>query len=313
MTASASKSADAPTVSIGMPTYNAERTIRSAIDCLLEQSFDNFELVISDNASTDSTWSIIEDYARRDPRIVPIRQAQNIGANGNYSAVFRDARGRYFKWASSNDWCAPDFLDRCVACLDRHQDIVLVAPRTRLFEDVPNVYTEYEDDHAFAQTDAVERFFQVAQQLALNNVVNGVVRSTMLRRTRLIEHYPGADIVLIAHLALLGKIALLDEPLFYRRMEAETATRLMSPEAVHRHHYPQSSARALFQAWRYSSGWARAALSANLSARDRWRALNLALRIAYWARADLGNDLLAATRYAVGRGHGSGPQTETNR
>jgi glycosyltransferase involved in cell wall biosynthesis len=310
MTRTASTNPDAPSVSIGMPTYNAERTIRLAIDGLLEQSFGNFELVISDNASSDNTWSIIEEYAQRDPRIVPMRQAKNIGANGNYSAVFRVSRGRYFKWASSNDWCAPDFLDRCVACLNNHQDIVLVAPRTRLFEDVPNVYTEYTDDHAFDQPDAVERFTQVSQRLALNNVVNGLVRSTVLRRTRLIEHYPGADIVLVAHLALLGKIALLDEPLFYRRMEAETATRLMTSEAVHRHHYPQSSARALFRAWRYSGGWVRAALSADLSARDVWRASKWALRMAYWSRNDLGSDVLAAMRYATGRGKGSSPPTE---
>ena len=69
-----------PLVSIGMPAYNAEQTIGDSVECLLRQTLTDFELIISDNASTDGTWAIVEECARRDPRIVPVRQAQNIGA-----------------------------------------------------------------------------------------------------------------------------------------------------------------------------------------------------------------------------------------
>lgn len=293
--------APAPLVSIGMPAYNSAGTIRSALDALLAQTFRDFELIISDNASTDTTWDIIQEYARRDPRVIGIRQERNVGANGNYSAVFLASRGRYFKWASSNDWCAPSFVERCLAHLEACEETVLVAPRTRLFDGTLDNCTDYDGDLAFEHANPVDRFIDVGTRLALNNVMNGLVRSEALRQTRLIEHYPNADVVLLGHLALLGRIGLVEEPLFYRRMDRATATRMMSPQDVHRHHYPVRTARALFPSWRYVLGWARAALSVRLAPRDRTRALHWVLRRAYWSKADMGSDLADVLRYPAGR------------
>jgi glycosyltransferase involved in cell wall biosynthesis len=290
-----------PLASVGMPTYNAEQTIAASIDCLLQQTVADFELIVSDNASTDGTWDIVQDIARRDPRVIAMRQPRNIGANGNYSAVFQRARAGYFKWASSNDWCASRFLERCLARLEAHPDTVLVAPRTRLFQGDLAHYTDYERDIAFEQPDPVDRFIAVSSKLALNNVLNGVVRTSALARTRLIEHYVGADVVLVGHLALLGKIRLLDEPLFYRRMDRETATQMMSAEALHRHHYPTNTRRALFPAWRKTGGWLHAALDSDLPRRDMLRAVKWSLRQAYWTAPELGRDVVEAIGRTVRR------------
>jgi glycosyltransferase involved in cell wall biosynthesis len=286
-----------PVVSIGMPAFNSAATIRSAIDCMLAQSFTDFELIVSDNASTDETWSIIQDYMQRDDRVRGIRQPNNIGANANYTAVFLAARGRYFKWASSNDWCAPAFLQRCIEYLEEDPSTVLVAPRTRIFQHDLESFDEYDRDLACMQPDAVDRFIDVASRMALNNVVNGVVRADALRRTRLVEHYPGADVVLVADLALGGRIALLPDPLFYRRMDKATATHLMSDQAVHRHHYPVDTWRAVLPSWRLAAARFRVVLAAGLPRRDTIRALKWVLRQTYWNRARMGRDLLDLLRY----------------
>jgi glycosyltransferase involved in cell wall biosynthesis len=286
-----------PLVSLGMPAYSSARTIRESIDCVLGQDFQDLELIVSDNASTDDTWAILQEYAARDPRVVILRQPQNIGANGNYTAVFQAARGRYFKWASSNDWCAPQFLSRCVDYLEAHPDTVLVSPRTRLFHDIIDNGTDYDGDRSFEHADALRRFADVTSQLKLNNVLNGVVRVDALRRTRLIEHYRGADVVLVGHLALLGKIALLDEHLFGRRMDRETATPMMDAEAVHRHHYPHKTWRSLFPAWRHAAGCARAALATDLSRAQKLRALGWVARLSHWRSAELRRDVVDALRY----------------
>ena len=90
-------------VSIGMPVYNGERFIREALDSLLAQTFTDFELIISDNASTDGTEAICREYAARDPRIRYVRQSENRGAAANFQFVLNEAVGEYFMWAAHDD------------------------------------------------------------------------------------------------------------------------------------------------------------------------------------------------------------------
>lgn len=99
-----------PAVSIGMPVYNGAQYIREAIDSLLSQTFTDFELIISDNASTDDTQSICTEYARRDPRVRYFRQAKNKGAVANFGFVLDCAKAQLFMWAAYDDLWAPNFL-----------------------------------------------------------------------------------------------------------------------------------------------------------------------------------------------------------
>jgi hypothetical protein len=107
--------------------------------------------------------------------------------------------------------------------------------------------------------------------------------------------------VLMGHLALLGKFLLIDERLFHRRMEAATSTALQDAEAVRRHHYPRMTRSALFQAWKRHAGWFRAAVSAPMPASDRLQVLKHVARHFVWDREALAADLGGAWRYAIGR------------
>jgi glycosyltransferase involved in cell wall biosynthesis len=101
---------DAPLVSIGLPVFNGESFLRRALDSLLAQSFTDFELIISDNASTDQTRDICEEYAARDPRMRYIRQASNLGGLENFNFVLREAQSKYFMWAAVDDLWDPEFI-----------------------------------------------------------------------------------------------------------------------------------------------------------------------------------------------------------
>jgi glycosyltransferase involved in cell wall biosynthesis len=92
-----------PSVSIGMPVFNGESFIREALDSLLTQTFTDFELIISDNASTDGTEAISREYAERDARIRYVRQPENMGALKNFQFVLEEAVGEYFMWAAADD------------------------------------------------------------------------------------------------------------------------------------------------------------------------------------------------------------------
>lgn len=290
-----------PRVSIGIPVYNGAATIGQALDSLLGQSFGDFELLVSDNASTDSTGEIVREYAEHDHRVHYHRHATNIGANLNYSHVARMARGEFLKWAAAGDWCAPTFLERCVRALEADPEAVLAAPRTRLFEGDTEHARNYDHDLAVLDATPAERLARVANELYLNNAINGLIRLAALRRTRLIEPYIDADVVLMGHLALLGRFLLVEEPLFYRRMEIETSTSLQDAASKERHHYPHRTARTLLQGWKRQIGWFRAGAAAPMRLGQRIRVLTWMARMSYWERAALLSDLKSALRYAAGK------------
>lgn len=288
-----------PRISIGVPVYNGAETIGAALEPLLAQTYGDFELVVSDNASTDSTAEVVQSLAHLDKRIRYVRQPINLGVNGNYSFVASVARGEYLKWASCSDWCAPTFLEHCLAALDNDRTAVLAAPRTRLFAVDLATAQDYPDDIQLLDNRPVDRFIALTRTMRLNNAMNGLIRLAALRRTRLIETYRSADVVMMGHLALLGRFLLLDEPLFYRRMEAATASALQDAESVRRLHYPTMSARALFQHWKRQAGWVKAAASAPLRLDERAQVLTWVARMTYWERLGLLDDLGVAWRYMI--------------
>lgn len=107
-----------PAVSIGIPVYNGEDTLRSALDSLLAQTFMDYEIIVSDNASTDGTAAICVEYQNKEPRLRYLRQGENAGAYANFSAVLRGARGEFFMWAADDDLWSPDFIECMLASLE---------------------------------------------------------------------------------------------------------------------------------------------------------------------------------------------------
>jgi glycosyltransferase involved in cell wall biosynthesis len=272
----------APLVSIGMPVYNGGEEMCEAIESIRAQTLADFELIVSDNASTDDTPAIIERYTRSDPRVRYVRIAKNVGVNPNYCHVFRLSRGTYFKWASSNDLLDATFLARCVAELERDPSIALCFSNTGLFTASIADARPYEDNLDLVGSDPVSRFDHVIADMRLNNALNGVVRSSVLRRTALIPDYDPSDVVLIAEIALNGKIRRLEDTLFFRRMSAASATKLKSREELMSTYYVNKSFGTYFPAIRQTGGYLGATVRAPLSVRDRLRMLRRVGRSAYW-------------------------------
>lgn len=119
-----------PRISIGMPVYNGEKYLVEAIQTLLDQTYEDFEFLISDNASTDSTEAICRDFATKDKRIRYIRNPVNLGAAANHNRLIQQARGEFFKLASDDDKHSPEFLKRCISALDSDPAAVLCYSRS---------------------------------------------------------------------------------------------------------------------------------------------------------------------------------------
>ena len=124
-----------PFVSIGLPVFNGEKYLESALDSLLSQDYPNFELIISDNASTDRTAQICARYAERDTRIRYYRNASNLGAEENFNHVFRLSRGDYFMWAAHDDLWHTTYVTRCLEGLMEDRNIVLCASTVQFIDE----------------------------------------------------------------------------------------------------------------------------------------------------------------------------------
>src|SRR5437868_11959393 len=110
-----------PLVTIAVPVRNGEKYVARALDCVLAQTYENFELLISDNASTDGTYEICQRYTG-DARVQLWRNEQNIGANGNFDLTLERAAGKYFMWAAADDMWAPRFVEALVHELETDPD-----------------------------------------------------------------------------------------------------------------------------------------------------------------------------------------------
>lgn len=283
-----------PAVSVGMPVYNSSEWIERAVASILGQSHRDLELIISDNASTDGTLAICERLAHSDPRIRLLRNPRNLGANRNYLAVLHAARGTYFKWASSNDICAPAFIEKCVAALARDPQAVLACPRSWLFEDSIESARPYDSDIEVTSSDPAVRFVTLLNAMALNNVFNGLIRRSVLEQIATMGSHMSADVALVAELALKGKFVIVEERLFYRHMSAQTATKLKSAREVDQHFVPHARKPLQWQHWRFHLALLRAAVRSAPAGRSWLDATSYALRAMLWSRRDLARDIRKA-------------------
>jgi glycosyltransferase involved in cell wall biosynthesis len=206
-----------PRISIGLPVYNAEKYLRHALDGILSQTFTDFELIICDNASTDSTARICASYAASDSRVRFYRNDRNLGAAENFNKVFRLARADYFKWIAYDDICMPTFLDKCLAVLERHPEVALCYPKTMLIDAEGSEIMKYEDRLHMMHAAPHDRLRHFLTKVNLANAVFGVIRTSVLRQTGLLGKYFGADYILLMEICLRGKFFEIPEHLFLRR------------------------------------------------------------------------------------------------
>ncbi len=208
-----------PRVSIGVPVHDGEPFLESTLRSLLDQDFDDLEIVVCDNASSDRTEEICRSQAAADGRLRYERSDVNRGAAWNYNRVLSLARAPYFKWAAADDICRPTFVGRCVEMLDDGGPSVVIAyPRTVLVDaEGESIGLLDDDDLALDAERPADRLAQLLRHRLEWHPVFGVMRTDALRTTRGIGSFPMADVVLLAEMALRGKFALVPERLFVRR------------------------------------------------------------------------------------------------
>jgi glycosyltransferase involved in cell wall biosynthesis len=273
-----------PLVTIGLPVFNRERFVRQSIESLLNQTFRDFYLIISDNASTDNTGKICEEYARKDSRVRYFRNSENIGLSPNFNRVFSLSQSPYFKWSTSDDYWAPTMIERALEIMEADRSIVLCYPKTTLVNQEGGDPQPYEDNLHLVSDDPEERFIQLLSRIGLAHQHTGLIRAEILRRTHLLGVYPGSDEVLLAELTLYGKIFEIPERLYFRRFHDESSSWLRTSREHQGRFYLPAKSKVIMNRWRRYLGLMSAIHTAPVVLRDRWSLYRHVGKLMRWDR-----------------------------
>ena len=208
-----------PLVSIGMPVHNGERFIQRALDSHVSQSYENIEILISDNASTDKTFDIIKAYAIKDPRIHIYSKKEKIGILENFRSVMECARGEYFMWAADDDQWLPDFVKAMVGELQNHHEAGIAMSAVNLINEEGQAIktVRFEGRH----NPNIKSYFQMMRGVTsfkkYNFYIYGLFRTSILRKViSLFPDVPGLDRLFICQLSLGVRLRYVDHVLHLR-------------------------------------------------------------------------------------------------
>lgn len=270
------------TLTIGLPVYNGARYLRESLDALLAQTWTDFELIISDNASTDATADICRTYAAQDSRIRYVRQSVNVGAGPNHNLLVPLAAARYFKWASHDDLYAPQLLEKCIGLLETDPDVVLAHAWDAVIDDTGRVLRSVPYELDTDDPDPAVRLRSLLRTPGGNDFY-GVIRTDALRRVGPHRSYYNADRTFMAGLVVRGRFRQVPEVLYHRRDHPGRASRAGAPRdraaaLDPRRAHPLRHVLPLMYG-EYVGGMVKVVLRAPLAPRDRARCLS---EVASW-------------------------------
>lgn len=233
-------------VSIGLPVYNGERALARALDSLLGQTYQNIELIISDNASVDTTKAICEAYAKRDDRIIYIRQRTNTGVAENFSSVVEKSKGEFFMWGAHDDWWAPAFIERLVFALEQHPKCgVAMSSFARVYEDGA-VYQDFlfEGKNDVARFSQYDMFYKtVVPGNPFQYFVCGLFNVALLK-DMLTKHSPLSirhDRVVMAEIALATRFCSIPEKLYVKTTYRQSTSDRYAGDSLATPYYGQKA------------------------------------------------------------------------
>ena len=209
----------APVVTVGLPTHNGERFLSVALESLVAQDYPSLEIVVFDNASTDGTARIVQEFRERDRRVRTVRSETLMNAPANFTLAFRETSGAYFMWAADDDLHDPAYVRRCLAALEAAPEAVMACSGLRFVDEqgaiVDADYGRY-DNPDLSSPSVVERIRLLLRRGGWYEVY-GLIRREALERTHVFADAYAPDVLLVLELAMLGPIVKVPEPLFFYR------------------------------------------------------------------------------------------------
>lgn len=282
-----------PIVSVVLPVYNEETYLADTIDSILAQSHTDFELILSDNASTDGTEAICREKAGQDSRIRYSRHETNVGGIQNFWLSLRKCRGEFFVSAGGHDRWAPNFVEACLRPLKDNPDVVMAYSAARWLEEGDCIGDRIADPLDTRSMTTTRRFLEVIRNIH-SYAIYGMYRRSVFEKIPPMPNCLGPDLILLAELSLIGSFAFVSDTEFYMRRTHDIAHLQQHFNKIHLHLGPGGSAIICADLFRhhfalvekYGVGrWNRIGIKwlTAYSLLHRWRRLLLFILMAGWA------------------------------
>lgn len=294
--------AESPLITIGLPVYNSEKYIEQSLKSLLTQTYTDFILIISDNASTDSTPAICKKYSEADSRIKYYRNEKNIGNPSNFNRIFKLTNTKYLKWSTADDYWDPTFLADALEIMEADPTIALCYPKTNIVDAEGKNIKPYEDNLHLMDDDPVIRFQTLLKNIGLAHQHLGLIRTSMLGKTHLLGMHVASDINLLSELTLYGKFYELPKRVFYRRFHKTSGSwerRDMKHQA--KHYLATGSKFTGLTAWRGHKAFFAEVSGSPLPFAARLALYRYLAKRAYWDHKLLASELWLYLRYKLSR------------
>jgi glycosyltransferase involved in cell wall biosynthesis len=291
-----------PKVIVGLPVYNGQQYLAGAIESHLSQSYSDFELVISDNGSTDTTPDICAYYASKDRRIKYLRSNENRGIHWNHRRVMEaiTSPNQYFRWAAADDIMEPGLLEAMVGVLDTRPEVEAVVPDTKNIDKDGNIVGTMARSLDLQSAEVFERASQVLLGSYQMVIAFGLFRASTLQRIRTGPDYIGWDFVFVWELALWGQMVQPTGPVLLRRYHAGAMSHVKTATEMKQWVEPTSTAGMNFPHWTWAYERMRSLMASPVSTRDKLRIGRLLARDLRWQRVRLAQDLSQAARRKLG-------------
>lgn len=210
-----------PLVSIGIPTFNRASMLRRSLDSALLQDYPSIQVIVSDNASTDETQAVCEEYCLADKRVVYVRHLENIGPAGNFMEVLKQATGEYFMWLGDDDWVDSSYVSHCILSLISDQDVSLVSGVPKYYKNGTFSFNGKIFD--LLSNNWVVRVLCYYAYVADNGMFYGLMRTSELQSIKLKNTLAG-DWNLVAKLVIFGKTKMISTTSVHRELGGASAS-----------------------------------------------------------------------------------------
>lgn len=207
-------------VSLGIPVYNESRFLKKTIDSLLNQTYSNIEIIAIDNASTDNSFRILEEYSNKDPRLKIFKNDKNIGLSNNFNLLVSKSSGEYFGWIGAHDIYNKDYIEKMVSkIIKNNNSSVVFSNVSKIDSDNKIIINKKETGFQLLNNNKFIRLLKIPWLIkGSGDIVMGMFEVDKLKKTDLFsKSVLWADVFLVYQLASTGKIIRINEVLRSRR------------------------------------------------------------------------------------------------